>query len=61
MQEHNVPEVEATHVLMDAIVGAAEIVRAAQARAFEHRGRSLVASDVVGELCTVVKELWPTE
>lgn len=46
-------------LLIEATVSAAELVRVAQARAFERRGRSMVASDVMNALQEAVEECWP--
>jgi hypothetical protein len=48
-----------TMLLIEATVNAAELVRVAQARAFEKRGRSMVASDVMNALHEAVEECWP--
>lgn len=60
LQEHDVTGAEQSAVLMDAVLGAAEVVREAQDRAFQMRGRSLVASDVVRQVGTAVGAQWPT-
>lgn len=56
MQKHKLAVSDETELYMDAAVGAAEIVRNAQQRAFEKAGRSMLASDVISALQGITKE-----
>ena len=43
----------------EAALHAAELVRLSQARAYQERGRSMVASDILHHLQQAVAEAWP--
>jgi NAD(P)H-hydrate repair Nnr-like enzyme with NAD(P)H-hydrate dehydratase domain len=44
---------------MDAALNAAELVRLAQSKAYQERGRSMVASDMLHALQPAVAAAWP--